>query len=223
MAQSDTLRKLLNPPGRPQPSAAGDRDLAAEADLLQFKKERRKFQRALSLIVKEKRMRGLLPAFGGPEVYQALAVGTRACDASQDMKDAAWLAGAPELAFGGKCPTADQWLAGEAPQEAEVHSAVQRDIGGSTASAWKGRPSDFLRRSSQSATETQPATGGSRLGSRNRSQPATETQPATGGSRLGSRKRSQTPARFPPAPWMRILVRRAAEQQAQQESQGVGM
>ena len=134
MAQSDTLRKLLNPLGRPQPSAAGDRDLAAEADLLQFKQERRKIQRALNLIVTEKRVRGVLPAFGGPEVYQALAVGTRACDAPQDMKDVAWLVGAPELAFGGKCPTADQWLAGEAPQGAEV----QRDIGGSTASAWKG-------------------------------------------------------------------------------------
>ena len=71
MAQSDTLRKLLDPPGRPQPSAAGDRDLAAEADLLKFKQERRKIQRAVNLIVKEKRMRGLLPAFGGLEVYQA--------------------------------------------------------------------------------------------------------------------------------------------------------
>ena len=117
-----------------QVPASGDRDLAAEADLLQFKQERRKIQRALNLIVTDKRMRGVLPAFGGPEVYQALAVGTHARDAPQDMKDVAWLVGAPELAFGGKCPTADQWLAGEAPQEAEV----QRDIGGSMASAWKG-------------------------------------------------------------------------------------
>ena len=139
MAHYDRMRKLLDAPGRPQASAVGDRDLAAEADLQRFKQQRRKLQRSLNLIVKEKRRRGLLPALGNTdasrqEFYQAEAVGTRARDAPQDMKDAAWLVGAPELAFGGKCPTADQWLAGEAPQEAEV----QRDIGGSTASAWKG-------------------------------------------------------------------------------------
>ena len=65
------VRKLLNPLGRPQPSAAGDRDLAAEADLQRFKQQRRKIQRCLNLIVKEKRMMGIPAAPWRPESISA--------------------------------------------------------------------------------------------------------------------------------------------------------